>query len=135
MSTPQLDQVESMYLTSVRAPVFSARSITRTPIRPANEQTTYPSQQILYEEFLSEFIDATVEVNKLTIEGLLESDTAIRCLKRRDAKIVLQLCYWAWQHSEPDGRELLSRLIASIRAAYPALPVPEWAVAIDPEAL
>ena len=133
MSSPQLEQIESMSLTSVSAPVISVQSIPRRPIKPAHNQKTFPPSQALYEEVLEGLIEATVEVDKFAIEGFIDSN-AIGSLKRRDAKIVLQLSYWAWQHSESDGRVMLSRLIASIRAGYPALPVPEWAVAVDPEA-
>lgn len=90
--------------------------------------------QALYEQTLLMLIDALLDVDIRTLDGILQGD-ALRILKRKDAMILWRLCAAAWQKSPVDERQMLNVFMAVLRGFYPWLVLPDWAKGLDPEEL
>ena len=85
---------------------------------------TLQFRQALYEELLAALLDAILEVDTYALDGLMQGE-ALRTLKRKDAKLLWQVCCWSWQHNAPGEGAALRRFMVSMRTLHPLLPLPE----------
>lgn len=91
---------------------------------PGETRRTHQFRQALYEELLEALLGAILEVDTYALDGLIQGE-ALRTLKRKDAKMLWQVCCWSWQHSAPGGCAALRRFMVSMRTLHPLLPLHE----------